>query len=493
MIPRAVHHEPALAAARLGDKIVKPAETILRVIGLSGLRQPSTRSERMSNFRQFRVWATAAALLVLSSAGALAEENFFSRLFGGGGTTGSVTGPPQPGGWSGESGASGHPQMSREAILAAAANFRGCVEGLWPLASHRGISRQAFEQHTAALTPDLKIMDLVDSQPEFTKTFWDYLDLLVTDERIQKGRDLLTQHRATFDAVERTYGVDRHVIVAIWGVETRYGALAGERPVLRSTATLACVGRRQAFFRDEFLAALEIVARGDVQPEHFVGSWAGAFGATQFMPSAFKRYAVDFNGDGRRDTVDSVPDLVASTANMLKRLGWVSGQTWGYEIAVPQGFDYRMADSGREHTIQQWEQIGIRRPGGKPFPRTAEHAFLLAPVGARGPAFLMLKNFRVIMRYNPAEAYALAIGHLADRLRGGGPIDQPWPREDRALSRVERLELQQLLASRGFEVGEPDGRLGGRTRDAVRAFQARQGLVADGYASPDLLTRLRTP
>ncbi len=444
----------------------------------------------MSRFRLFS-FGLIVALLAGAPGMAAAQNSFFGRLFGGG-TTGSVP-PSGPGEWSGESGASGHPYMTREAILAAAANFRGCIDALWPEASRRGIARAAFEQHTAGLTPDLKIMDLVDSQPEFTKTFWEYLDLLVTDERIAKGREMLAQHRATFDAVERTYGIDRHVIVAIWGVETRYGALAGERPVLRSTATLACIGRRQAFFRDEFLAALDIAARGDVKPEHFVGSWAGAFGATQFMPSAFRRYAVDFDGDNRRDTIDSVPDLVASTANMLKRLGWVSGQTWGYEVTVPQGFDYRMADSGREHTIHQWEGVGLRRPGGKPFPRTGEKAFLLAPVGARGPGFLMLKNFRVIMRYNPAEAYALAIGHLADRLRGGGPIEQPWPRAERALSRTERLELQQLLASRGFEVGEPDGRLGGKTRDAVRAFQVRHGLVADGYASTEVLARLRTP
>ena len=431
----------------------------------------------------------AAALLAVSAAPGVAEDGFFARLFGG--SSGPVA-PPGPGEWSGESGASGHPLMTHDAIVAAAANFRSCLDGLWPEAARRGISRTAFDQAIAGLTPDLQIMDKLDTQPEFTKAPWEYLDLLVTDERIQKGRELLAQHRATFDAVERTYGVDRNIIAAIWGVETRYGAMAGERSVLRSTATLACVGRRQEFFRGEFLAALEIVSRGDVRPEHFVGSWAGAFGATQFMPSAFKRYAVDFDGDGRRDIVDSAPDLIASTANMLKRMGWASGEGWGYEVVVPQGFDYRLADAGREQTIHQWEQLGVRRAGDAAFPRSGDRAFLLAPAGARGPSFLMLHNFRVIMKYNPAEAYALAIGHLADRLRGGGAIAQAWPREERALSRTERLELQQRLASQGFDVGEPDGLLGSKTRDAIRGFQARQGLVPDGFASSDVLDRLRT-
>jgi membrane-bound lytic murein transglycosylase B len=210
------------------------------------------------------------------------------------------------------------------------------------------------------------------------------------------------------------------------------------------------------------------------------------------MPSAFKRYAVDFDGDGRRDIVDSAPDLIASTANMLKRMGWASGEGWGYEVVVPQGFDYRLADAGREQTIHQWEQLGVRRAGDAAFPRAGDRAFLLAPAGARGPSFLMLHNFRVIMKYNPAEAYALAIGHLADRLRGGGAIAQAWPREERALSRTERLELQQRLATQGFDVGEPDGLLGSKTREAIRGFQARQGLVPDGFASSDVLDRLRT-
>jgi lytic murein transglycosylase len=381
--------------------------------------------------------------------------------------------------------------MTAAAIRAAAADFHGCLARLWPQAARRGVSRRTFEAATASLTPDLRIMDLMDAQPEFTKAIWDYLDVLVTDARIARGRDLLARHDRVFDAVERAYGVDRYTIAAIWGVETNYGTLAGEKPVVRSTATLACIGRRQRYFRDEFLDALEILERGDIDPGKLVGSWAGAFGPTQFMPSAFKRYAVDFDGDGRRDVVSSVPDLIASTANNLKKDGWASGEAWGYEVVVPATFDFRLA--GRDHALplREWQRLGVVRPHGRTFPRPDERAFLLVPAGIQGPGFLMLHNFRVIMRYNPAEAYALAIGHLADRLRGGGPFVQDWPRYERVLSRAERLQLQQELERRGFDVGEPDGRLGARTRDAIRDFQARIGRVPDGFASAGLLEQLR--
>ncbi len=394
--------------------------------------------------------------------------------------------------WSGESGASNHPLMTAQAIRAAAANFRNCLAGLWPLAERRGVSRALFEANVAGLTPDLRIMDLLDAQPEFTKSFWDYLDILVNEDRIQNGRAILAQHRATFDAVEKAYGVDRHFIAAIWGVESNYGTQIGERSVIRSTATLACIGRRQDYFREEFLSALEILARGDVKADHLKGSWAGAFGPTQFMPTSFKRYAVDFDGDGRRDVVDSVPDVIASTANNLKKDGWVTGQTWGYEVVVPKGFNFMLADRSRVMSVQEWERAGIRRAGGKAFLRADDRAYLLVPAGAQGPGFLMLQNFRVIMKYNPAEAYALAIGHLADRLRGGEPFVQAWPRQERVLTRAERYELQQHLAARGYDVGEPDGRLGGKTRNALRQFQSSVGHVPDGFASAAILERLRS-
>jgi len=401
----------------------------------------------------------------------------------------SGSGAVQP--WSGEDGASGHPLMTAAAIREAAANFDGCVAAMAPDAARRGIPQDSFRHFTAGLSPDLRLMDLMDSQPEFTKAIWEYLDILVNDNRLARGREILAQYKPQFDAVERATGVDRYIIASIWGIESNYSTQMGDRYVLNSTATLACVGRRQGYFKDEFLTALEILHRGDLRPEQLRGSWAGAFGPTQFMPTAFKRFAVDADGDGRRDVVDNPYDLIASTANNLKKDGWQSGQTWGYEVAVPPGFNYMMADRRQMLTLAQWQQMGLRRPNGQPFPHGAEKAYLLAPAGAAGPGFLMLTNFRVIMKYNPAEAYALAIGHFADRLRGGPPFVQPWPRQERVLSRTERLELQQLLAQRGFYRGTPDGQFGSQTREALRNYQASIGAPADGFATGEMLERLR--
>ncbi|MGC2125251.1 MAG: lytic murein transglycosylase [Xanthobacteraceae bacterium] len=440
-----------------------------------------------------------AALIASGFTGSFADtaqaqqpENWLTRLFQPPPAR-SVPGPGDATQWSGQSGASGNPLMTADAIRAAAADFGNCIAGLWPDAARRGITRANFDRFTAGLTPDLSIMDKLDAQPEFTKAPWDYLDLLVSDDRIARGRELVAQYAPTFAAVERAYGVDRYIVAAIWGVESNYGTLGGNRPVLRSTATLACVGRRRDFFREQFLSTLEILQRGDVPPDRLVGSWAGAFGPTQFMPTSFERYAVDFDGDGHRDVVDSIPDVIASTANNLKTDGWVSGETWGYEVALPQHFDYLLADGSRHMTLRQWQGLGVRRADAKAFPHPEERAFLLLPAGARGPAFLMLKNFSVIMKYNPAEAYALAIGHLADRMRGGGPFVQAWPRDERVLTLDERYQMQQLLARRGFRIGETDGLIGPQTRLAIRDFQASVGQIPDGFASSDVLDRLRQP
>lgn len=395
--------------------------------------------------------------------------------------------------WSGQSGASGNPLMTAGAIRAAAADFGNCLAALWPAAEERGITRAAFARYTEGLTPDLSIMDLLDAQPEFTRSTWDYLDLLVGDDRVARGRELLAQYAPIFAAVERKYNVDRHILAAIWGVESNFGTKGGDRSVVRSTATLACVGRRRDYFRDEFLSALEILQRGDIKPDRLVGSWAGAFGPTQFMPSSFKRYAVDFDGDGRRDVVDSVPDLLASTARNLKEDGWQAGARWGYEIVLPPNFDYRLLDRSPQLTVGKWRALGVKRADGKPFSRLSDRGDVFLPAGSRGPAFLTLQNFRVIMKYNPAEAYALAIGHLADRLAGGGPFVQSWPRDERVLTIEERYELQQRLARRGFDIGTPDGLLGPRTRLAIQNFQAANGQIPDGFPSSRLLDRLRQP
>ncbi len=413
-------------------------------------------------------------------------------------TTATTAQAPPPTGsgtreWSGELGSSGHPLMTADAIRAGAANFRACLDRLAPEAARRGVPRASFDRVTAGLTPDLRIMDLMDAQPEFTKAIWEYLDLLVSDERVSRGREILARYPEAFAAVEKAYGVDRYTLAALWGVELNYGTAIGERSVLRSTATLACIGRRQDYFRDEFLAALELLHRGDVKADRLVGSWAGAFGPTQFMPTSFKRYAVDFDQDGRRDVVDSVPDMLASTANNLKKDGWLPGQTWGYEVALPSGFDYRFADPAHVMTTGEWASLGVTRVSGKPFPRPNDRAYLLIPAGAGGPTFLILNNFRPLIQYNGSEPYALAVGHLADRLRGDGPIVQAWPRHERVLTSAERYELQQHLVRRGFDIGgQPNGRLSAKSRAAIKRYQSSVGLVPDGFATADLLDHLRS-
>ena len=439
----------------------------------------------------------ALALLATGASGMAQAQGFDIRsLFQGPTTTGTANPPPAAQAsagpeWSGEPGASGHPSMTSAAIREAAANFRGCLEGLWPLAARRNVPRAVYDRYVSGLTPDLRIMDLLDAQPEFSKSFWDYLDMLVSEARVVNGRAVLAKHKAEFDAAEKAYGVDRHFVAAIWGVNRTTAprsvtARWSVRPPRWPASAVAKATSARSSCR-----RWSLLARGDVTADHLKGSWAGAFGPTQFMPTSYKRFAVDFDGDGRRNVVDSMPDLIASTSNNLKKDGWVPGQTWGYEVVVPKGFNFLLADRSRMMTIRDWEKAGIRRAGDKGFPRPDDRAFLLVPAGAQGPGFLMLQNFRAIMKYNPAEAYAMAIGHLADRLRGGGPFIQPWPRHERVLSRTERYELQQLLARRGFQIGEPDGRLGGRTRTALREFQSSIGHVPDGFASATMLERLR--
>jgi lytic murein transglycosylase len=264
------------------------------------------------------------------------------------------------------------------------------------------------------------------------------------------------------------------------------------KPVIRSLATLACGDpNRAGFWREQLHAALQIVDRGEITPDRMTGSWAGAMGHTQFIPTTYLSHAVDFDGDGRRDMWGSVPDALASTANYLKASGWRSGESWGYEVALPQGFDYALADDTTERPLSEWTQLGVRLPHGGDFPGIDAKAVLTLPAGARGPAFLLLPNFRVILRYNNSTAYAVSVGHLADRLRGGAAFVQPWPRDDRTLTMSERRELQRLLGAHGFPVGEPDGRLGPKTRAGVRAYQSSVDLTPDGYADPLLLERLK--
>ncbi len=428
--------------------------------------------------RSLRIAAFGAVLAGSFAAGACAQ------------VTGSIFDPPATP--TPAPSRSTHPLMTPQAIAAAEANFGACIAGMWPLAQAKGVSRRTFERYTSDLTPDMKIMDFLDQQPEFSKPIGDYVNMLVSERRITRGKEILAKYKPIFDQVEKAYGVDRYAVAAIWGIESDYGSPSGmgNRSVLRSTATLSCIGRRQEFFRDEFIATLQILEKGDVPADHLKGSWAGAFGPTQFMPTSFQRFAVDFDGDGKRNVVDSIPDVIASTANNLKLDGWEFGRTWGYEVVLPANFDYRYVDRSRKMTLGQWASLGIKRPGGRDFPRGNDTAFLLLPAGAKGPAFLMLPNFSAILKYNPADAYALAIGHLSDRLRGGGAFAQNWP-DERALTRTERAELQSLLVQRGYDIGTVDGILGQKTRVAVQDFQIRAGMLPDGYPSVAVLERLR--
>ena len=370
------------------------------------------------------------------------------------------------------------------------ARFAPCVAELKAGALARGVSGAGYERLTASLQPDLKVLDFLDYQPEFRTPIWDYLSGLVDDERVADGQALLKQWGDTLNAVAARYRVDPTTVVAVWGVESNYGRNFGSRPLLGSLSTLSCYGRRQAYFRGEFYDALKIVDSGDVKAEQMVGSWAGAFGHTQFMPSTFLRLAVDFDGDGRRDLVGSIPDALASTANFLRKAGWREDEPWGYEVRLPAGFDTSGAGRRNKQALSAWAARGVKRIDGGPLAGDGS-AGLLLPAGPKGPAFLVFRNFDAIYAYNAAESYALAIAHLADRLKGGGPITTPWPTDDPGLSRAERREVQTLLAARGHAIGAIDGMLGDASRAAIRIEQQRLGQPVDGRAGQKLLKALR--
>ncbi|GGH33354.1 lytic transglycosylase [Alsobacter metallidurans] len=372
---------------------------------------------------------------------------------------------------------------------AAQADFGGCLSALRSTIVQGGVSAATFDAATRGLQPDMKVLDFLNDQPEFKTPIWDYLAALVDEERVADGKAMLRQWSQALATAESRYGVDRHVIVAVWGVESDFGKAIGKRPLVQSLATLSCYGRRQGYFRGELASTMKILDRGDVAPEHLTGSWAGAFGHTQFMPSTFLRLAVDLDGDGRRDVVDSIPDALGSTANFLNKAGWVSGGTWGFEVKLPPGFNTGLAGRTKKRPMADWERLGVRRIDGRGMPGGS--AGLMMPAGPNGPAFLVTKNFEAIYGYNAAESYALAIAHLSDRLKGGGPIVTPWPTNDRGLSRAERREVQAMLNRKGYDVGQPDGAIGTKTRQAIADFQVRNGMDRNGRASGSVLDALR--
>ncbi|MGE0846474.1 MAG: lytic murein transglycosylase [Flavobacteriaceae bacterium] len=373
----------------------------------------------------------------------------------------------------------------------AQANFDRFVRDLWPEAKARGVSAETFNHAFRGMKPDREVIEKSNRQAEFDLTIGQYLGKVVSDARVDMGRQRYKEYRRVLDAIERRFGVDGNVVLAIWGMESNYGDRLGEYNVIRSLATLAYQGRRQSFFRKELITALGILDRGHIPFERMNGSWAGAMGHTQFMPSSFRAYSADYDGDGKHDIWTNVSDALASTANYLRRHGWRHGETWGYEVSLPRGFNYSLAGRKHRRTLAEWRRLGVVRPTGRDFPRPGDKAWLELPGGAKGPAFLLLPNFNVILTYNNAVAYGLGVGHLADRIIGGGPLSHEFPADERPLTGDQIVELQRILNRLGYDVGEADGKAGPATMSAVKSYQMAVGLPADGFPSYSVLERLR--
>jgi len=364
------------------------------------------------------------------------------------------------------------------------ANFR-------PRALKSGISPATFDRAFRGAYYDPDVIARDRRQAEFSRQIWDYLDSAVSDTRMANGRAALAEHARTMDRIEAHYGVEKEVFTAVWGMESSYGRHRGTTPVIPALATLAYDGRRGAFFESQLIGALKILQSGDIQPENMLGSWAGAMGHTQFIPTSYLAYAVDFTGDGRRDIWSDDPtDALASAAAYLKKSGWTKGQPWGIEVKLPAGFNVGLAGKKTKKSPAEWQALGVRTISGGTLPNHGAASVLL-PAGAQGPALMIFNNFHVILRYNNADSYAIGIGHLSDRLRGQGPFVTPWPRGEDPLSEAERKEIQERLTSRGFDTQGADGIIGFNTIEAIRAFQQSQGIKPDGFPNRALLARLR--
>ncbi|NQV83807.1 MAG: lytic murein transglycosylase [Rhodospirillales bacterium] len=368
--------------------------------------------------------------------------------------------------------------------------FSQWLEGVRQEAKAKGISGNFLKTALAGVQPIKRVVELDRRQPEFTLTFWRYLNNAINDKRISQGKEMLARHKDLLQKTAERYGVQPRFIAAFWGLETNYGRTTGVFPVLSATATLAHDGRRSRFFRSQLLAALTIMSRGDV--DHRVkGSWAGAMGNFQFIPTTYKDFAVDADGDGKRDMWNSFPDMFASAANYLSRSGWQKGWTWGREIRLPEGFKVDLTGLNVRKSISRWRALGIKQMDGKPLPDVQTEASIVLPAGYNGPAFLVYKNYRTILTWNRSILYAIAIGHLADRLVGGAPFKSNHPDVEIRLSRNDIKEMQRLLSAQGFDTGGSDGVVGPQTRLAIKAFQKKSQLPADGYPTMGLVERLR--
>lgn len=371
----------------------------------------------------------------------------------------------------------------------AEASFKSCVAKIKRSAIKAGVSRSVANKAFANIKRDEKVLRFSRSQPEYRTPIWDYMAFLVDQERIDTGRTLLKTHDKTLRAVEKKYGVDRYVILALWGIESNYGKITGDFFLPNALSNIACLGRKRKFFRNELIQALRLVTRGDLRMSDLRGSWAGAFGQTQFLPSTYRRYAVDFDRDGRRDLVHSVPDALASAANYLRGAGWRKGQRWGFEVRMPKRYRGPVGRK-RRASLSRWGKRGFRKINGKALGGKAT-AGLIRPAGRNGPGFLVYRNFSALYSYNAAESYALAIGHLSDRLKGGRPFAKAWPTNDPGLSRAQRLELQKLLLKNGYDIGEADGRIGPITRAAIKKAEKKHGMKPTGRPGTKILKKLR--
>lgn len=361
----------------------------------------------------------------------------------------------------------------------------------------QGIKAETFDRSFARVKLNPRVVELNENQPEFSRAIWDYMDGAVSSERVEAGHEQLRKHRKTFAKAEKKHGVPPSIIAAIWGLESNFGSNLGGFNVIEALATLAFEGRRAAFGREQLIAALKIIQSGDIEPGRMIGSWAGAMGQTQFIPTVFLEYAEDGNGDGKRDLWNTKADVFNSTANYLESKGWQKGEPCFDEVRLPDNFEHANADISVERSVGDWEALNVTLISGRKMSsekgvRKDAPAAIILPAGHKGPAFITYPNFKAVLAYNNAISYALAICELSKRFTGGPAFVTPWPRNEAPiLSRTSRIELQTLLNKQGFDVGEPDGVLGKKSREAIRAFQRKLGVPADGFATMPLLESLR--
>jgi len=370
------------------------------------------------------------------------------------------------------------------------ANFQAFIESFRSQALAEGITADVYDRAMRNLTPDARVVERNNTQPEFVRPIWEYIESAVSQRRLDGGREQMAANAALFDRLESDYGVPREVLTAVWAMESNFGQIKGSYNLFQALATLAYDGRRQNYGRNQLIAALKISQQEGIDPAEMTGSWAGAFGHTQFIPTTFLAYAVDGDGDGVRDLWNSHADALASAASYLNRSGWTSGRDWGTEVKLPEGFNYALANSDMKRSIDQWSAAGVRKITDEAMPVGDAQAEIILPAGAAGPAFLVTGNFDAIMRYNPATSYALAISYLSDGLRGRPGILSAWPYGEDQLSLRQRIAIQEGLEDLGFPTGGADGIVGPNTREAIRNFQTSRGLTADGFPSASLLTRI---